>query len=78
MVIGGSYIYALALAMRGRFAPGRLYRTIVHTHIEGDVFFPDMCMDDWQPVFCERHEAGDTHAHAFTFEIFERTTRTEE
>lgn len=77
MVIGGSDIYALALATCGRFAAGRLYRTIVHTHIEGDVFFPELCMDDWQAVFCERHEADETHAHAFTFEIFERTARSQ-
>ncbi len=72
MVIGGSYIYALALQTRGKFAPGRLYRTCIHAEVEGDVRFPDVCMDEWQSVFCERHEADETHAHAFTFEIFER------
>ncbi len=72
MVIGGSHIYALALQMRGKFAPGRLYRTRIHAEIEGDVLFPDVCMDEWQSVFCERHEADERHAHAFTFEIFER------
>ncbi len=72
MVIGGSYIYALALHMRGKFAPGRLYRTRIHAEIDGDVLFPNVCMDEWQSVFCERHEADERHAHAFTFEIFER------
>ena len=75
MVIGGSHIYALALRAEGAFAARRLYRTRIHTEIEGDVFFPEMCMKDWQPVFCERHEADVRHAHAFTFEIFERKTR---
>lgn len=72
MVIGGSYIYALALRMRGKFAPGRLYRTCIHAEVDGDVRFPDVCMDEWQSVFCERHEADEQHAYAFTFEIFER------
>ena len=78
MVIGGSRVYALALHASGRFAPGRLYRTLIHAELDGDVFFPEMCMDDWHPVFCERHEADETHAHAFTFEIFERKTRQRE
>ena len=72
MVIGGSLVYALALGMRGKFAPRRLYQTRIHAEIDGDVLFPEVCMDEWQSVFCERHEADAKHAHAFTFEIFER------
>ena len=71
MVIGGSYVYRLALMEKGEFAPGRLYRTLIHAEIEGDVFFPEVCMEDWRRVFCERHEKDAEHQYAFTFEIFE-------
>ncbi len=71
MVIGGSHVYRLALMETGEFALRRLYRTLIHTEIEGDVFFPDLCMEDWCQVFCERHEKDARHEFAFTFEIFE-------
>lgn len=71
MVIGGAEVYQLALNATGKFAPGRLYRTLVHTEAEGDVFFPDLCMKDWRQVFCERHHADERHDFDFTFEIFE-------
>ncbi len=71
MVIGGSHVYQLALAEQGDFALGRLYRTLIHAEIDGDVLFPDLCMQDWRQVFCERHEKDAQHEFAFTFEIFE-------
>ena len=71
MVIGGAEVYQLALNVTGKFALGRLYRTVVHAEVEGDVFFPDLCMQDWRQVFCERHHADARHEFDFTFEIFE-------
>ena len=71
MVIGGSHVYRLALMKQGEFTLGRLYRTLIHTEIEGDVFFPEVCMEDWRQVFCERHQKDAQHEYAFTFEIFE-------
>lgn len=71
MVIGGSHVYRQALMEAGEFALGRLYRTLIHTEMEGDVFFPEVCMEDWRQVFCERREQDAQHEFAFTFEIFE-------
>ena len=72
MVIGGSQVYRSALEATGRFAPGRLYRTLVEAEIEGDTYFPDLCMQGWRRVFCESHDADARHVFSFTFEIFER------
>ncbi len=72
MVLGGSQVYQQALETTGDFAVQRLYRTLVHAELSGDTFFPEMCMDAWCRVFCERHESDGEHAYPFTFEIFER------
>ena len=50
----------------------RLHRTIVHAEPEGDVWFPEVDWSEWTLAFSERHEADARHAHAFTFETFER------
>ena len=66
-VIGGEAIYALALP-----DADRLYLTRVHAEVEGQVRFPDYDPDGFRLTYSERHEADDRHAHAFTFEDWER------
>ncbi len=68
-IIGGGEIYSLALPHADR-----LELTIVHTTIgDGDAWFPEFDHDQWQRVSAERHAADDRHAHAYTFERWERT-----
>lgn len=66
-VIGGGQIYAQALALADR-----VYLTRVHAHIDGDVLFPPLDSSAWKKVSEERHEADETHAYAFTFQVFDR------
>lgn len=68
-VVGGSDIYALALA-----SARRLRLTIVHARPEGDVVFPahDACA--FRETFREAHPAGPDDAHPFTFIDLERVT----
>lgn len=66
-VIGGTGLYAEALAIASR-----LYLTRVHATVEGDATFPEFDDEAWSVVEAERHEADDRHAHAFTIQILDR------
>lgn len=68
-VIGGERLYAAALP-----EATRIQRTLVHASPAGDAHFPDVDWRAWRRVAVERHEADDRHAHAFTFETWERAT----
>ena len=69
MVIGGAELFR-------RFLPraGRIHLTRVHGNIEGDVMWPALDIREWDVVERERHEADDRHAHAMTFEVWEKRT----
>jgi dihydrofolate reductase len=66
-VFGGEAIYALALPRADR-----LYLTRVHARVEGDAFFPALEEGGWKLVHEEQHAADERHAHAFTFQTFDR------
>ena len=66
---GGERIYAAALEQADR-----LYLTRVHADAEGDAFFPEVVWSQWTLVAEERHEADDRHAHAFTFQTWDRVS----
>ena len=67
MVTGGAELYALALPLAGR-----LYMTVVHASVEGDVAFPAFDADDFVEVRRETHAADARHAHAFTVHVLDR------
>jgi len=68
-VIGGGEVYKQAL----EFAD-KLYLTKVSGSFEGDVFFPEIDLDQWKQVFSETHLADEKHKYAFEFCIFERNS----
>jgi len=61
-VIGGGEIFGQALPRADR-----LYLTIVHADIEGDVYFPAIDESNWRCVHEERHEADERNEYAYTF-----------
>ena len=67
MVTGGAELYALALPLADR-----LYMTVVHAQVEGDVVFPAFDADDFVEVRREAHAADARHAHAFTVHVLDR------
>jgi dihydrofolate reductase len=69
MVIGGAELFRLFLPRAGR-----THLTRVHGNIEGDVMWPALDIREWDVVERERHEADDRHAHAMTFEVWEKRT----
>lgn len=66
-VIGGAGVFEDALPLADR-----LYLTLVHADVEGDVALEDFDRDAWTLISEDRREADDRHAHAFTFQTYER------
>ena len=71
-IIGGAQIYEQALPRVDRLAITR-----VHARLEGDTFFAELDMDQWRLVEETHHEADEKNPHATTFQVYERTGKTE-
>jgi len=67
-IIGGAEIYAQALPRAAR-----LYLTLVHAAVAGDVRFPPFDQGEWREIERERHEADDRHPYPYSFVVLERT-----
>lgn len=71
-VIGGEAVYAASLPLADR-----LYLTRVHAQIEGDAHFPQFDESgqnpsSWRRTSSASHPADERHAHAFSFEEWDR------
>jgi dihydrofolate reductase len=66
-VAGGASVYAQALPFSDR-----VYLTVVHTRMIGDVFFPALPMDHWVATRSETHPAGEKDSFPTTFSLLER------
>lgn len=69
-VIGGAAVYRVALP-----DADRIYRTLIHADIEGDVTLENLDMSDWTVASEERHAADERHAWDYSFQELERITR---
>lgn len=67
MIIGGAELFRVFLPLAGR-----IHLTRVHGDIAGDVMWPALDSREWQVVEREAHAVDDRHAHAMTFEVWER------
>ena len=68
-IIGGGEIYKEALEHK---LIDRLYITEVHSHIEGDTYFPTIDPDQWYEVSRELHRTDAKHAIPFSFVLLVR------
>lgn len=66
-VIGGAEVFRLALPNADR-----VYLTRVHADVPGDTFLDPLDPDEWHLVSQEEHTEDERHAHAFTFERWDR------
>jgi dihydrofolate reductase len=66
MIIGGSDVFRLFLPHASR-----IHLTRVHGDIDGDVRWPALD-DTWSVTERETHAADERHAHAMTFEVWEK------
>ncbi len=64
-IIGGGEIYQQAYEKAEK-----IYLTKVHTHFEGDTFFPAMDKSKWKLVSCQEFTADEKHAFAYSFQTW--------
>jgi dihydrofolate reductase len=69
MVIGGAELFRVFLPRAGR-----IHLTRVHGNIDGDVMWPAPDVRQWEVIEREAHDADERHAHAMTFEVWEKRT----
>lgn len=67
MLIGGGQIYQHYLPYIDR-----LYLTLVDAKLDGDCFFPDYQIYQWQEVYRQSYQADEKHAYDYTFLILDR------
>ncbi len=61
MLIGGASLYEQAI---GRAS--RLYITQIHGQFEGDTWFPEFNLDDWNIESCEDFDADQTNPYPYS------------
>jgi dihydrofolate reductase len=49
-----------------------LYLTLIEADIEGDTFFPEIEVTDWEEVSQEAFKADETNPYAFRFVTLDR------
>lgn len=64
-IIGGGEIYNQSISLTDK-----IELTRVHTHLEGDAFFPEIDKTIWKLQSLEFHPKDDKHAFDFTYETF--------
>ena len=67
MIIGGADLFRLFLPRAQR-----VHLTRVHGNVEGDVRWPPLDETQWRRSAAEGHPADLRHAHAMTFELWEK------
>lgn len=66
-VIGGGEIYRMALPR-----VERLHITWVDAEVAGDIFFPDLDLNDWRLISQEEHAADGRNEYPHRFAVYER------
>lgn len=68
-VIGGSQLYSEALPVADK-----VYRTLIHTIIEGDAFFPELKFAEWKLIESKLEPKDDKNTFDATYEVYIRKT----
>lgn len=67
LIIGGGEIYSQSSDLWDR-----LYLTSVDADVEGDVFFPEIDLAEWELISEEHFDADDRNEYAFTIRTYDR------
>ena len=62
MIIGGMSLYKQSMAFADQ-----LYMTLVHANIEGDAWFPEFDLKDWQETARDDFAADEKNQYAYSF-----------
>jgi len=63
-IIGGSYIFKEAFTKE---IIDKVYLTIVHAEVDGDIFFNKSFDEDWEVISIDARQADDKNEYAYTF-----------
>ena len=66
-IAGGAAVFRVALPLAHR-----MYLTVVHAKVAGDVLFPEFDPADWRITWEMYHQADEQHHHRFTIRLYER------
>lgn len=66
-IIGGGEIYKQSLPF-----VNTIYKTLVDIELEGDTYFPEINLSEFELVWEEKHKADDKNKMDYTFQKFER------
>ncbi len=69
MMIGGASLYVDVLP-----AADQLYMTEVHAEVEGDTWFPELDVAEWQELSRTEFSADDKNDHDYSFVVLDRVT----
>ena len=69
-IIGGAQIYEQSMRYWDR-----LYLTEVDLEVKGDVFFPELDLEDWNVILQDNHKKDSKNELDYTFKIYERKMR---
>ncbi len=67
IIAGGTQIYELCLPI-----VNRIYLTEVDGEFEGDAYFPELDLTNWQETYNQKHTANKRNSHAFTWVILDK------
>lgn len=66
-IIGGAEIFMVSLSIINR-----LYLTIIHDEIKGDVYFPELDSQQWREINATKHSSDDKNNYNYSFITLER------
>jgi len=66
-IIGGGEIYNQTIGIADF-----IYRTVVNTNIDGDVYFSEINRNEFNLVWEERHDSDEKNGFDYTYQKFER------
>ena len=69
-IIGGGQIYAQSMPLWDR-----VYLTEVDLEVEGEIYFPELDLNEWEEVWSEAHAPDEKNIHPYTFKRFERKAK---
>jgi len=69
-IIGGSQLYAESIPKADK-----IYRTLIHTKIDGDVFFPEINKEQWKLSESKFEAKNDNNPFDASYEIYERIAK---
>ncbi len=66
-IIGGGQIYEIALPH-----VDRIYLTEVNLEVDGDIFFPEIDLQNWKLIKETNHKADEKNEYDYTFKVLQR------